>query len=75
MNIYEKLKPIIEDIMEVEDIIITPELSAADVDSWDSLNHIRLIVAVEEEFDTKLTVGEVARMRNIGDLVSILSSR
>ncbi|MCG8609170.1 MAG: acyl carrier protein [Pseudomonadales bacterium] len=74
-NIYDRLKPIFEEIMEIDDITLTPELNASDVDAWDSLNHIRLIVAVEEEFETKLSVGEVASLRNVGDLVSILEGR
>lgn len=58
-----------------EDVRLTRETSAPDVDGWDSLAHISLMLAVEEFFGVKLGLKELERTRNVGDLVDLLAAK
>ena len=73
-EILEKLAPIFLETFE-EDIELTPELSASDVENWDSLGNIRLFVAIEEKFSIQFTTGEIANLKNVGELVDAILSR
>jgi len=54
---------------------VTPELSAKDVDGWDSLTHIRLILSVEKAFKIKFTTSEIGKLQNVGDLARLIEMR
>ena len=56
-------------------LVITDATTAKDVEQWDSLTHIDLIVALERKFRIKFTTGEVTRLRNVGELVSSIRSK
>jgi acyl carrier protein len=73
--IYPRLTAIIRDVLDDDTIEVTPELSARDVDGWDSLTHIRLMLAIEKAFKLKFSTVEVGRLRTVGDLVSLIGSR
>ncbi|MGA3372642.1 MAG: acyl carrier protein [Terracidiphilus sp.] len=53
---------------------MTPELSAKDVDGWDSLTHIRLLLTVEKTFKTRFTTSEIGKLENVGDLVALIKA-
>jgi acyl carrier protein len=59
----------------VQPPIVTPELSANDVEEWDSLSHISLVVAVEKHFGVKFRVGEVEATRNVGEFADLIARR
>ena len=73
-EIYAKLEEIFEDVFD-ENVTLTSETTAEDVEDWDSLSHITLISAVEEEFGIKFKMKEVSAMKNVGEMVSIISER
>jgi acyl carrier protein len=73
-QIYSRLAEIFEDVFDEENIKITPELSAKDVDGWDSLTHIRLILTIEKTFKIKFSTSEIGRLENVGDLVSLVKA-
>ena len=56
-------------------MVITDSMTASDVDGWDSLTHINLIVALERAFRIKFTTGEVTKLKNVGDLVSLIQRK
>jgi acyl carrier protein len=58
-----------------DDLALTPSTSALNVPEWDSFNHINLVIAVETEFDVRLTTEEISGMRNVGDLVVTLNQK
>ena len=72
---YEKLKPIFDDLFEIDDLELTPNLTADDVPGWDSLNHIRLILSVQKAFNIKLSAIEVGDLENLGALVRLIVSK
>jgi acyl carrier protein len=74
-EIYARLAKIFEDVFDDESIALTPELSAKDVDGWDSLTHIRLLLTVEKAFKTKFTTSEIGKLENLGDLVALIKAR
>ena len=62
-------------VFDDEDLVVRPELTAADVAEWDSLSHVRLILSVEREFQTRFPVAEIANLQNVGELVSVIRRR
>ncbi len=74
-QIYTRLKGIFEDVFDDDSIVITPGLSAKDVDGWDSLTHIRLILTIEKAFKVKFSTSDIGNLKNVGDLVALISAR
>ncbi|CUW38099.1 Acyl carrier protein [Magnetospirillum sp. XM-1] len=75
MNIYERLTPIFQDVFDNDDVIATPTLTAAEVEGWDSLSHIRLVVAVESEFGIKFSISELTGLKNVGAMVALIEAK
>jgi len=63
------------DTFDVDDLTVTRETTAADIEEWDSLSHIRLIVAIERAFGVKFSNAEIERLRNVGELVDTIASK
>ena len=74
-EIYERLNNVFRDVFDDESIVVKPETTSADIEDWDSLEHINLVVAVESEFGMKFNMNEVTTMKNVGDMVNIISDR
>ena len=75
MTTTERLTPIFRDIFDREDLVLTPALTARDVAEWDSLSHIRLIVAVEKEFGVKFALGELQSLQNVGEMIALIEKK
>ena len=73
-EIYERLNKVFADVFD-EDITVTAETTAEDIEDWDSLTHITLISAIEDEFRMKFSMKEVVGMNNVGELADIVASR
>ena len=71
-DILDELQPIFQDIFEDDELSITAESNADTVKDWDSLAHITLIVAIEQEFEIKFALGELEAMKNVGDMVELM---
>lgn len=74
-QIYKKLEEIFMDVFDLDEVDLFEDTTADDIDEWDSLEHINLIEAVEEEFGMKFKMGEVSTMKNVGEMVKIIKSR
>ena len=74
-QIYEKLTAIFRDVFDDDSIEVSPALSAKDVDGWDSLSHIRMIITVEKAFKTKFSTSEIGKLAQVGDLVALIKAR
>ena len=74
-EIYQRLTKIFHNVMDDDSIVLTPELTAADVKEWDSFNHINLIVAVEQAFKIKFQTAELESMKNVGHLVALIEKK
>jgi acyl carrier protein len=73
--IHDKLKDVFRQVFDDDEIDVRPELSANDVEDWDSLSHIRLMLTVEKAFGIKFSAAEVGKLKNVGDLVSLIQSK
>jgi len=74
-QILSQVRAIMEDVFDVDDLSVTPTTSAEDIEEWDSLSHIRLIVAVERKFKIKFKTAEIEGLKNVGDLVSVIGAK
>jgi acyl carrier protein len=74
-QIYSRLSEVFQNVFDDDSIKVTPELSAKDVDGWDSITHIRLILTVEKAFKVKFSTSEVGKMVNVGDLATLIKAR
>ena len=73
-EVYETLNGVFQDVFDDESIEVHDETTSDDIEDWDSLEHINLIAAVEQEFGVKFNMGQVVSMKNVGEMVdSILS--
>lgn len=73
-DIYSKITPIFQDILEDDDIALTNETTADDIENWDSLSHVRLIVSIEQELGIKFDLSEISDAKNVGDMVAYIKS-
>jgi len=73
-DVLPRLQRVFDDTF-LEKVNVTPELSAKDVEEWDSLLHISLILAVEKEFGIRFRMGEVEATRNVGELADLIVRR
>ena len=72
---YSRLTEIFHDVFDDETLQVTPQLTADDVDEWDSLSHIRLVLAIEKKFGLKFSAAEVGRLKNVGEFVALIESK
>ncbi len=73
-EVFAGIQDVFDEIF-LEKVVVTPELSAKDVEEWDSLFHISLILAIEEKFGIRFRVGEVEGTKNLGELANIIVNR
>lgn len=71
-EVYERLNNVFRDVFDDETIELHDGTTADDIEEWDSLEHINLIVAVGEEFSFKMPMGKVVTMKNVGEMVDII---
>lgn len=71
----ERLTAVFRDVFENLNLVLSPKMSAKDVDNWDSFNHINLVASIETEFGVSFTTDEIADLQNVGDLVKLLKSK
>ena len=74
-NINERLNEVFQNVFDDEDITVDRDTTADDIEDWDSLEHIRLIAAVEREFGVKFSMKEVSAMKNVGEMMDIIAER
>jgi acyl carrier protein len=72
-EIFGRLNEVFREYFDDDDITVTDETTAADIEDWDSLEHINLLVAIEREFGIKFTMGETSEMKNVGEMVTAIS--
>ena len=73
-DVISKLQTVFDNIF-LEPVVLTPELSATEVDEWDSLLQISIVVAVESAFGVKFRVGEVEATQNVGEFADLIARR
>ncbi len=74
-NLMERLNNVFREVFDDESIIINENTTSEDIEDWDSLEHINLIGAVEEEFGMRFKMKEVSSMKNVGEMMNIIEER
>ena len=75
MSIVDPLNEIFCEVFDDDDIELTPEMTADDVDGWDSLSHVNLIVTIETRFKIRFNQKELLTFKNVGDLMNSIESK
>ena len=71
-EIYERLNMVFGDVFDDDEIEVNENTTSDDIEDWDSLEHINLVAAVEQEFGVKFTMAQVMGMKNVGEMVDII---
>lgn len=75
-EIFEKLDEIFNDVLDPEEeVSLTDSSCADDIDEWDSLSHIQLVVAIEKSFGIKFTSREIMKWQNVGEMVDTIAEK
>ena len=71
-EIMAKLNEIFCDVFDDEDIVLTNETTADDIEDWDSLEQINLLVAIEKQFNIKFQLADVSNLENVGAMADLV---
>jgi len=75
LEIYARLTQIFHDLFDDPELSLTPSLTAKDVDGWDSLNHVRLVLSVQKAFGVKFSASEISKLSNVGEFVQLIEAK
>lgn len=74
-DILKRVEEIFREELEVDDLVLTDETTADDVEEWDSLSHVQLVAALEEAFGIEFKSREILSWENIGDLIDSIEKK
>jgi acyl carrier protein len=74
-DVLSRLNQVFQDVFDDDELTITTKTTAQDVEGWDSLMHVTLLVNVEKAFGVRFTSSEVAALKNVGELVDLIARR
>ena len=75
MDTTEQLNALFCKVFDDNDIKITPEMTANDIEEWDSLSHVNLVVAIEKNFKVKFKDSEIIRWKNVGQMIESINAK
>lgn len=74
-QLLKKVNEVFQDVFYDTSLEVNDETTAADIDEWDSLTHITLIAAIEDEFDIKFDMTEVVKFEKVGDMIDAIQKK
>ncbi|MEL6124763.1 MAG: acyl carrier protein [Pseudomonadota bacterium] len=74
-KIFDALSELFLDVMDMDEVDLSEATTADDIEEWDSLSHVRLVVSVEREFGVKFTNADIEGFKTVGDLVSSIMAK
>lgn len=74
-TIAATIQGIVRDVLDNETLALSDQMTAADVDNWDSLSHISIITAIEQHYGIRFTLGELDSFHEIGDLITMVDRK
>ena len=74
-EVYQRLTTVLQEVFDDDELQATPDLSASDVEGWDSLKHVRLILSVEKAFHISFAASETGNLKHIGELATLIEAK
>lgn len=74
-EIIARIQSILRDVLDLEDLVVSRSTTAPAVEGWDSLAHINIIVAMEQDFGLKFALGELEELKNVGDMADLVRKK
>lgn len=78
-DLREQLQSVFREVFDIPDIVLNDEMTASDIDGWDSLTHINLIIAVEQRLGIKFATADISRMKehgqNVGSFLRLIAGK
>jgi acyl carrier protein len=74
-HIWKTCTQVFRELFGDEKLTIGPETTARDIDGWDSVRHIELLVSLEQAFGIRFKTGEISKLRNVGEMVDLIARR
>jgi acyl carrier protein len=75
VQVYNKLTAVFREVFDEDELNVTPQTTADDVDGWDSLSHIRLVLAVSKAFGVKFSASEIGNLKNVGEFADLIEKK
>ena len=73
-EVFEEVRKIFRDNFDDEELVIVDETNSKDIEDWDSIEHINLVIAMEKRFGLKFDIREVGKLANVGEMVDLIVS-
>ena len=74
-QIFLKVQNLFRDVFDDEDLLIYSSTNSEDIEEWDSLNHINLVLNLEKIFKIRFKLGEIQALKNVGELITLLEEK
>jgi len=74
-EVYQRLTTVLQEVFDDDGLQATPDLTASDVEGWDSLKHVRLVLSVEKAFHISFAASEIGNLKNIGELATLIEAK
>lgn len=74
-EVEQKLQEVFRDVFDDERIVLREDMTAKDINRWDSLNHINLIISAERKFGISMTTKDALGLKNVGEFITLLQSK
>lgn len=74
-DVMDKVQDIFRDVFDDDSLCISDSTNSSDIEDWDSLEHIALIVSMEKEFNMKFDIKEVNKLENVGGMIDLIMSK
>ena len=74
-EVFEKVTDIFREVFDDDDLVIGDSTNSDDIEDWDSLEHITLIISMEKEFNMKFDIKEVNKLENVGQMIDMICSK
>lgn len=74
-SVIQELTPIFRDVLDLSDLKLVAESNAQNVEGWDSLAHVNLVVAIEKHYKIKFALGELQGLKNVGEMADLIQKK
>lgn len=71
-DVIQAIQPLFRDVLDQPDLLLTADSNASNVDDWDSLAHINIVMAIERHYKVKFALGELQGLKNVGDMAELI---